>query len=85
MARAGEKTKVQICIDPQATNHPLGYWDSGAQNWAIADGAYQIFVGSSAANIVLNDAIVVRKQPGGNENDGEGQDEGESCGEGHSD
>lgn len=61
----GEKTKVQISIDPSATNHPFGYWDSGAQKWAIADGDYHVFVGnSSAMSTLLNDSITVRTPPG---------------------
>ena len=45
----GEKRKIQISIDPSSTNHPLGYWDSGAQDWAnTADGQYQVYVGNSA-------------------------------------
>jgi len=60
----GEKTKVQISIDPSATNHPLGYWDSGAQKWAIAEGDYQVYVSNSATNILLNDSIEVRTPPG---------------------
>jgi beta-glucosidase len=62
----GEKTKIKISIDPGATNHPLGYWDSTAQAWKIADGTYQVYVGNSAVNIVLNDSITVRTPPGHN-------------------
>jgi beta-glucosidase len=60
----GEKRKIQMSIDPTSTNHPLGYWDSSAQKWVIAEGEYQIYVGNSAANIVLNDSITVRTPPG---------------------
>ena len=60
----GEKRKIQISIDPNSTNHPLGYWGSGAQNWVIADGEYQVYVGNSATNILLNDSITVRTPPG---------------------
>jgi beta-glucosidase len=60
----GAKTKIQISIDPSETNHPLGYWDSAAQDWNIADGSYQVFVGNSAANLVLNDSVTVRTPPG---------------------
>jgi beta-glucosidase len=60
----GEKRKIKILIDPSATNHPLGYWDSGAQDWAIADGQYHVYVGNSSRNIVLSDAVTVRTPPG---------------------
>jgi beta-glucosidase len=59
-----EETKVTILINPSATNHPLGYWDSAAQTWKVADGNYRVYVGNSAANIVLNDSIIVRATPG---------------------
>jgi beta-glucosidase len=68
----GEKRKLEISIDPNATNHPLSYWDSAAQSWKVADGAYQVLVGTSAANTVLNDSITVGAQGGGDdEEDGE--------------
>jgi len=38
-----------VTIDPSATNHPLSYWDDNAGQWTIADGNYQVYVGSSAA------------------------------------
>ena len=62
----GEKKKLTIVIDPSASNHPLGYWDGGAQDWTIADGRYHVYVGNSSANIVLNDSITVRTPPGRN-------------------
>jgi len=62
--KPGEKRKIQISIDPSATNHPLGYWDSDAQKWVIAQGDYQIYVGSSASNIVLYDSITLRTPAG---------------------
>ncbi len=35
---AGEKKKMRLVIDPRATNHPLGYWDTNSQQWVIANG-----------------------------------------------
>ena len=57
---AGEKTKVEIAIDPTASNHPLGIWDSTVGRWEIVDGSYQIFVGNSSDNLVLQDTVKVR-------------------------
>jgi len=62
--KPGEKRKIQISIDPNATNHPLGYWESSTQKWVIAEGDYQVYVGNSATNILLNDAVTVRTPPG---------------------
>ena len=62
--KPGEKRKIQISIDPNATNHPLGYWESSTQKWVIAEGDYQVYVGNSATNILLNDSVTVRTPPG---------------------
>jgi beta-glucosidase len=59
----GEKTRVQISIDPRASNHPLGIWDAGKQNWVVADGSYQVLVGNSSTNLALGDSITVRTPP----------------------
>jgi beta-glucosidase len=56
----GERTKVQLTIDPAATNHPLSYWDTNTNNWSIATGFYPIYVGSSSADIALLGTILVR-------------------------
>jgi len=60
----GEKKKVQLIVDPAATSHPLGIFDSDAQQWKVVDGDYQVYVGNSSANIVLSDSITVRTPPG---------------------
>jgi beta-glucosidase len=60
----GEKKRIQITIDPGATNHPLGYWDNSSQGWAIADGEYAVYVGNSSRNILLRDSVTVRAAQG---------------------
>ena len=57
----GEKKTVQILIDPNAANHPLGVWNSNSQQWEIANGQYQVLVGTSSRNLKLNGAINVSK------------------------
>ena len=56
---AGEKTKVEITIDPAASNHPLSVWDSATAQWKVVDGSYQIFVGNSSDNLLLQDTVKV--------------------------
>jgi beta-glucosidase len=56
----GEKKKVQLTIDPAATSHPLGIFDATAQQWKIVEGAYDVYVGNSSANVTLSDAVTVR-------------------------
>ena len=60
----GEKHKVQLTIDPAATSHPFGIFDSGAQQWTIVEGDYQVMVGNASDNIVLSDSINIRVPPG---------------------
>jgi beta-glucosidase len=50
-----------LTIDPAATSHPLGIFDVGAQQWKVVDGAYNVYVGNSSANIALSDSVTVRK------------------------
>lgn len=47
----GEEKQVTLTIDPAASNHPLSYWDTSKQGWAIADGEYTVYVGSSSRDI----------------------------------
>jgi beta-glucosidase len=58
---AGEKKKMRLVIDPSATNHPLGYWDSNSQQWVIANGDYRVFVGKSAGAIILDGAFAIQR------------------------
>jgi beta-glucosidase len=58
---AGESKAVQLLIDPSATNQPFSYWDTPTQSWVIADGAYQIYVGNSSADIELSNSIALQK------------------------
>ena len=60
----GEKTKVQVLIDPAATNHPLATWDTESQNWTVAQGDYQAYVGNSSADVAAADSFTVRTPAG---------------------
>src|SRR5205807_2584760 len=63
----GEKVHVQLIVDPTASNHPLSYWDMASGDWATADGDYQVYVGSSVADIdiALSDSVHVSQPPRG--------------------
>jgi beta-glucosidase len=58
---ARQKKRVEIVIDPAASSHPFGFWDSENQKWDIQGGVYRIYVGNSSANAALRDAITVRR------------------------
>jgi beta-glucosidase len=58
---AGEKKTVQIVIDPNAASHPLGTWDTTAQQWKTAGGQYQVLVGNASDNLTLSSTLSVGK------------------------
>jgi len=45
---AGETEKVNIIVDPKATNHPIGVWDNNAHDFIIKSGTYTFHVGTSS-------------------------------------
>ncbi|MHB1064093.1 MAG: beta-glucosidase family protein [Georgenia sp.] len=60
----GEKRRVEITIDPAATNHPLSVWDTEADRWTTPTGPFEVHVGASAGRITLSDTITVRTPRG---------------------
>ena len=55
----GEKQQVQITIDPGASNHPLGIFDSSTQSWTTLSGAYPVYVGTSSRTFALSNIVKV--------------------------
>lgn len=55
----GERTKVTLMIDPDATNRPLSYWESELGDWAVANGTYKVYLGSSAGHIAATGAFII--------------------------
>ncbi|MDO6415332.1 glycoside hydrolase family 3 N-terminal domain-containing protein [Sphingomonas sp. BIUV-7] len=45
----GETREVSIVIDPAASNHPLGVWDTRRKGWITPSGRYVVRVGTSSA------------------------------------
>ncbi|MFL6051852.1 MAG: fibronectin type III-like domain-contianing protein [Actinoallomurus sp.] len=58
----GERKRIEITIDPAASNHLLAVWDTVGKQWKTADGRYQVYVGNSSENLTLHDSITVRAQ-----------------------
>ncbi|NMR20974.1 beta-glucosidase [Cellulomonas fimi] len=57
----GQKKRVKLEIDPDASNHPLSVWDAAADTWTTPLGEYQVYVGSSSQDAHgLTQAITVR-------------------------
>ena len=55
----GEKRRVQLTIDPAATNHPLSIFDSATQSWKTMAGGYPLYIGTSSRNIALSDIVKI--------------------------
>ncbi|MDO5677667.1 MAG: glycoside hydrolase family 3 C-terminal domain-containing protein [Propionibacteriaceae bacterium] len=45
---AGASEQVEIVIDPDATNHPLSVWSYAAQGFAVPQGEFTVYVGTSS-------------------------------------
>jgi beta-glucosidase len=56
----GEKKRVEITIDPDASNHPLSTWDAEADEWTTPTGEFDVLVGNSSGDLTLSDTIKVR-------------------------
>lgn len=53
----GEKKRMEIVIDPAASNHPLSIWDEESDTWITPSGEITVQVGSTGA---LTDTVTVR-------------------------
>ncbi|WP_430226275.1 beta-glucosidase [Pseudarthrobacter oxydans] len=60
----GEKKKVEITIDPSATNHPLSVWDAEADKWTTPAGEFDIRIGNSSGSTSLSDTVTVKVPAG---------------------
>ena len=47
----GEREWVTIVIDPNASDHPMSYWDTSSDSWVTPTGAYTVHVGSSSRDL----------------------------------
>ena len=45
----GESKLVMIVIDPKASHHPLSTYDTALEQFVVAKGAFELFVGNSSA------------------------------------
>jgi beta-glucosidase len=39
----------------------LSYWDTAAQQWALAEGTYTFFIGSSSRDLLVNTTIAISR------------------------
>lgn len=55
----GEEKRVQIIIDPTASNHPMSVWNADADKWEIPNGEFTVRVGASSAGPTLAETIQI--------------------------
>ncbi len=58
---AGETEEITVTLDPNATLHPLSYWNVNTNGWETASGDYQVYVGASSRDIRLTATLRVRR------------------------
>jgi beta-glucosidase len=58
----GETEEITVTLDPNATLHPLSYWNVNANGWETASGDYQVYVGASSRDIRLTDTLRVHRE-----------------------
>lgn len=61
----GESRRVTVTLDPNSPSHPLSFWNTDANHWAIAPGEYHVYVGDSSRDIRLNGTLQVSQQADG--------------------
>ncbi|HYK37483.1 glycoside hydrolase family 3 C-terminal domain-containing protein [Alloacidobacterium sp.] len=48
-----ETRNVTINIDPDASLHPLSFWNTSTNGWEIAPGEYMVYIGDSSSDTAL--------------------------------
>jgi beta-glucosidase len=57
----GETKEITVTLDPNATSHPLSYWNVDTHDWETASGDYQVYVGASSRDIRLTGILRVHR------------------------
>lgn len=47
--RPGERKQVEILIDPEASNHPFSVWREAEHKWAVPEGQFALWLGTSSS------------------------------------
>jgi beta-glucosidase len=62
---SGEAQRVTVTLDPNSSSHPLSFWSTDENGWAIAPGEYHVYVGNSSHDIRLTGTLRVSTSPDG--------------------
>lgn len=61
--RGFEKVSLEVgestTVDFDLLRKDLSFWDVGSQNWVLPQGTFEVFVGSSSRNLVLQQSFTV--------------------------
>jgi beta-glucosidase len=49
----GKQQTVTVTVNANDSSHPLSYWNTSTNAWAVAPGNYTVFVGNSSDNVKL--------------------------------
>ncbi len=55
----GETGEITVNLDPNATAHPLSYWNVNTHGWETANGDYLVYVGASSRDVRLTGTLRV--------------------------
>src|SRR5581483_11135419 len=58
----GETREITVTLDPNATAHPLSYWNVKTHGWETAAGDYHVYVGASSRDIRLTGTVRVHRE-----------------------
>jgi beta-glucosidase len=59
----GERQMVTVVIDPDASDHPMSYWDTATNSWVTPTGTYTVHVGSSSRDLMSQAVRVFPRGP----------------------
>ncbi len=51
LLQPGAQQHVTVKVDASSSSHPLSYWSTSANGWAVAPGEYTVYVGNASDNV----------------------------------
>jgi beta-glucosidase len=57
---AGAQQSVTIEVDQNDSSHPMSYWSTSANAWAVAPGTYTVYLGNSSRNLTTVGTMTVQ-------------------------
>jgi beta-glucosidase len=51
LLQPGAQQHVTVKVDANSSSHPLSYWSTNTNGWAVAPGEYTVYVGNASDNV----------------------------------